>query len=121
MAANRPASLYRAVERFPPSPKDYKSPLARGRQLPEGATDEDIRSWGSVSSWETEKLAQIAARKILSAKWIVRYDIPPGATVEIEKTGPPGHWDIRASADELDRYLVRDYRVAVPPREAGKP
>ncbi len=55
---------------------------------------------------------------MLSAKWIVRFDIPPDANLEIERTGPLGHYDIRGAAGELERYLARDFRVEVRRMEA---
>lgn len=117
MQVNRPRSLFRAVERFPPGPKDYRSPAERGRKLPLDATDEEARSWRSLSSWDTESLALAAARRMLSAKWIVRFDIPPDADLEVEQIGPPGHFDIRGTASELERYLAVDYRLEVRRRE----
>ena len=61
----------------------------------------------------------IVARGSISARYVVSYDIPvvcfgvPDACgIICERSGEPGHFDIRGDMEELKRYLT-DVRVGV--------
>lgn len=121
MTAKTEISLYRAVTKAVPAPKDYKSPQERGRSLPEGASDEDRAGWDALSAWSTAELAAEAARTMLSAKWVVRYDLPEGHGLRYEPSPPPGHFHIWIGGDheKLHGYLAPDFAVEIPREEAG--
>ena len=105
-------SLYRVAQKFPPSLAEYRSHQARGRILPEGATERERRSWDALSAWDTEAGARQVAETFRSAKWIVRFDIPESAAgVHWEQSPPEGHYDLRGDMEELARYLAPDFRV----------
>ncbi len=107
-------TLYRLTQKFPPSGADYKSQQAKGRVLPDDATEEDRRSWDALSAWDTEEGARKVSAVLRSAKWIVRYHIPDTAPgVQYEPSPPLGHYDIRGDMEELDGYLDRDFKVGV--------
>ena len=104
--------LCRAAERYPPANREYRTPAAKGRQLPPDASEEHRRSWDALSAWDTLEAAMKVARRSLSARFVVCFDIPEDGGVRYEPSGPPGHFDIRGDLDELKRYLT-DVKVAV--------
>lgn len=110
MAAATEISLYRAVTKKIPVPKDYQSPQERGRIPPEDASEEDLQGWDALSAWDTAELAAAAALTMRSAKWVVRYDIPEGHGIRYEPSPPPGHYHLWIGGvyEELHGYLVLD-------------
>jgi hypothetical protein len=90
--------LYRAAERYPPA--------VRGRQLPPDASEETRRSWDALSAWDTLEAVMAVARKSVSARYVVWFDIPDGCGVTCEPSGEPGHFDIRGDLQGLKRYLA---------------
>lgn len=115
MAATTEISLYRAVTRRIPVPKDYQSPQERGRVLPENASDEDRAGWDALSAWISAELAESAAQVMRSAKWVVRYDIPTGHRLRYEPSPPPGHYHIwlGGTFEELHGYLAPDFAMEI--------
>ncbi len=115
MEAKPEISLYRAVSKRVPVPRDYRSPKDANRPLPEGASDEERAGWDALSAWDTAELALEAAQTMLSGKWIVRYDIPEGHGLRYEASPPPGHYHIWTGGDptELHSYLVEDAAVEI--------
>lgn len=105
--------LYRAVAKWPPRGKDYLSAAGRGRTLPDHATEQERRSWDALSAWDTAEGALNAAKGILSAKWIARYDIPVGHGLTYAPSPPPGHYDIWGDSEELHRCLAPGFRMEV--------
>lgn len=104
--------LCRAAERYPPADREYRTPASRGRKLPEGASEALRRSWDALSAWDTVNAAMEVARRSVSARYVVCFDIPDDCRVTYEPSGPPGHFDIRGDMEELKRYLS-DVKVAV--------
>jgi hypothetical protein len=113
VTVKEPISLFRAVERVPPRDKDYLSSAAKGRRLPENASQDMIDGWDALSGWDTIEAACRTARLSMSLHWVVRYDIPAGARLQIEPRGGPGHYDIRGDVEELKQYLVVGSEVRV--------
>lgn len=115
MAAKTEISLYRAVTKQVPTAKDYKSPQEAGRALPDDASDEDRAGWDALSAWGTEEQAAAAGQLKLSAKWVVRYDLPEGHGLRYAASPPPGHYHIWTGGDptELPGYLVEGSAVAI--------
>lgn len=100
--------LFRAAAQYPPHDREYRTFAARGRALPENATDEQRRSWDALSAWSTVEGARAAAVDMISARCIVSYDIPDDCGVTYEPSGPDGHYDIRGNFEELKHSLTAD-------------
>jgi hypothetical protein len=103
--------LYRAAERFPPADREYRPPAVRGRQLPPDASEETRRSWDALSAWDTLEAAMAVARKSVSARYVVWFDIPDGCGVTCEPSGAPGHFDIRGDLQALKQYVAGKVEV----------
>ena len=104
--------LCRAAERNPPADREYRTPAAKGRQIPLDASAEERRSWDALSAWDTPEAAMQVARRSLSARFVVCFDIPHDVPVTYEPSGPPGHFDLRRDLETLKRYLA-DVKIAV--------
>lgn len=115
MTAQIEISLYRGVTKRVPGAKDYQSPQERGRALPDNPSDEDRAGWDALSAWNTAELAAEAAKLMLSAKWVVRYDLREGHRIRYEPSPPPGHYHIWIGGDfeELHGYLAPDFAVEI--------
>lgn len=120
MAAKTEISLYRAVTKQVPVAKDYRTPQAAGRALPENASDEDRAGWDALSAWDTAEGAANAAQVMRSAKWVVRYDIPEGHGLRYEPSPPPGHYHVWTGGDhtELHGYLALGFAEEIRREEA---
>lgn len=119
--------LCRAAERYPPADREYRTPAAKGRQIPPDASAEqrqydqflpaktghrETPSWDALSAWDMPEAAIVVARRSLSARFVVCFDIPDDSGVTYEPSGPPGHFDIRGDLGTLKRYLT-DVKLAV--------
>ena len=104
--------LCRAAQRYPPADREYRTPAAKGRQIPPDASAEQRQSWDALSAWDMPEAAIVVARRSLSARFVACFDIPDDSGVTYEPSGPPGHFDIRGDLGTLKRYLT-DVKLAV--------
>jgi hypothetical protein len=106
-------SFYRVAKSYPPTEDDYRTRKDRQGDPPAHVPEAVRRSWDALSAFDSEEGARRQARRFPRlGRFIVRYDIPPGAGVSFEQTLGPGHYDLRGDKFELHRYLA-DFVVEV--------
>lgn len=105
------ARFYRIVLTDPPTEADFLSHAVLGRPIPVNATPEVARSWSAVSVFDTaeraRQIARLASRRGRElGGYLALLEIAEGGPVHSEKTGGPGHYDLRASAADLLACVV---------------
>lgn len=103
--------LYRVVSSATPTEADFRSPERQGRRLRPPVTPELLRSFRSVSAWDTLEGAEAAARDYPKlGRYIAILELPP--QIAPVRFGAPGHWDIDAEPTELLRAVVAVVPIA---------
>lgn len=111
-------TLYRSARNTPPSDREYRSPLDKGKVLRPELPDHVKEGWDALSSWDTEEGARRAAveaatRNTNLGAYIVRYDIPDGVGVTWKQSGEPGHYELRGDKEVLKGCLAKDFLAEV--------
>ena len=100
-------SFYRIAKSYPPGAHDYLTRQDRLGNPPKDAPEDIRRVWDALSAFDTEEGAPRQARRFPAlGRFIVRYDIPPGAAVTYERTLGPGHDSFDGDRDEIHGYLA---------------
>ena len=100
-------SFYRVAKSYPPTGRDYLTRQDRQGDPPPNVPEAVRRSWDGLSAYDTEDGARRQARRFPRlGRYIVRYDIPPDASISYEPSLGPGHFDLRGDKDELHGYLA---------------
>lgn len=108
--ATTPRSVYRVVTADPPAETDFYSPERQGRRLRPPITPELLRSFRSVSVWDTLEGAQQVARDFPKlGRYVAVLELSPH--IAPERFGAPGHWDVQAEPTELLGLVVQVVRT----------
>jgi len=110
----RTFSVYRVAKRPQPTEREYLTPRDKLGDPPADATEEKKRSWDALSAFDTAEGARRQAEQYTHlGRYVVRYDIPEDSGLTWERSGEPGHLDLRGDAEELKRYLSPDFLLEV--------
>lgn len=105
MRGEAPRRLYRIVSSATPAEADFRSAERQGRRLRQPVTPELLRSFRSVSAWDTFERAEAAARDYPKlGRYVAVLQLPPH--IRAVRFGAPGHWDIEAEPIDLLRAVV---------------
>jgi len=100
-------SFYRAAKHYPPKDDAYLTLQDRKGDPPADYPEAVKRSWDALSAFDSEQGVREATEEAPHiGKLIVRFDVPEGAGVTWEQTGPPGHYDLRGDMGFLKRCLT---------------
>lgn len=104
MVGDASQRFYRVVSSETPTEADFHSTERQGRKLRPPVTPELLRSFRSVSAWDTLEGAERAARDYpkLGTYVAILELLPHIARIRF---GAPGHWDIEAEPSELLRAV----------------
>src|SRR6266540_3057332 len=107
MAAEPPRVFYRVVRTDPPTLWDCTSNEERGRRPRRQLDAAGRRLWRGLSIFDTAEGARQAARTTPGlGSFIARLEIPPGALLEIERTGRAGHHTLWGRPADVHRLVV---------------
>lgn len=100
-------SFYRVAKSYPPTDRDYLTRQDRQGNPPKDSPADVRRAWIALSAFDTLDGARRQARRFPRlGRYIVRYDVPPNASVTYEQTLGPGHYSLHGNRDELRGYLA---------------
>ena len=103
--------FYRVVRSPTPTLTDFYSPERQGRKVSLAATSDLLRSFRSVSVWDTlDGAARVARDYPKLGRYVAVIELP--ANVTALRFGAPGHWDIEAEPDELLKAVVEVVPIA---------
>lgn len=106
-----PHRFYRVVSSEAPTEADFHSAERQGRKLRPPVTPELLRSFRSVSAWDTLEGAEQAARDYPRlGTHVAILELPPH--IARVRFGAPGHWDIEAESSELLRAVLQVVPIA---------
>lgn len=108
-----PRSFYRTVKNNPPTRDDFLSYEQLGKPMPK--TEEQIRRWRGVSTFETlDQAWRIARVNRGQGAFIAEVAIPADGRITCERTGKSaGHYTLWGDPDEMVRHVTS----VVPVRE----
>src|SRR6185437_12369500 len=101
-----PGSFYRTVKNNPPARDDFLSYERLGKPMPR--SEEQIRRWRGVSTFETpDQARRIAANNPGQGAFIAVVAIPADGRITYERTGKTtGHYTLWGDPDEMVRCVI---------------
>jgi hypothetical protein len=102
-----PRTVFRFVASAPPTARDFFSnfQLGRPRRVLAGETEDD---WRGLSVFDSVAAGRAMLRRVprFPLRLVARLEVPPDASLRIEKTYGPGHYTIWGDAQLLLQYVV---------------
>jgi hypothetical protein len=102
--------VFRAVKHNPPEREDFQSAWDQGRRPPRLTSPSQIRTYTSVSTFESLALARAKAEALDLGQYIVALELPDSVK---RNTKPNGHVDLEGTTpEELLGMVTRVHPLA---------